>query len=132
MTSATREQPPPQPQASHRAALGAYGERLAASYLIEQGLVVLDRSWRCDAGEIDLVLRDGDVLVVCEVKTRSSVSCGTPQEAVTPAKLARLRRLAALWMTAHEVQPREVRIDLVAVLRPRRGPSTVDHVRGLG
>ncbi|WP_151081695.1 YraN family protein [Nocardioides cynanchi] len=132
MTSGTREQPPPHSPPSHRAALGAYGERLAASYLVQQGLVVLDRNWRCDAGEIDLVLRDGEVLVVCEVKTRSSVSCGTPQEAVTPAKLARLRRLAVLWMTAHEVHPREVRIDLVAVLRPRRGASTVDHVRGLG
>jgi putative endonuclease len=129
MTSATREHPSAAPR---RAALGAYGERLAAAHLVEQGLVVLDRNWRCDAGEIDLVLRDGDVLVVCEVKTRSSVSCGTPQEAVTPAKLARLRRLAACWMAAHDAHPRDVRIDGVAVLRPRRGPSQVDHVRGLG
>jgi putative endonuclease len=129
MTSATQEQPRP---SSHRAALGAYGERLAAAHLLEQGMVVLDRNWRCDAGEIDLVLRDGAVLVVCEAKTRSSVSCGTPQEAVTPAKLARLRRLAAAWVAAHDVQPREVRIDMVAVLRPRRGRSQVDHVRGLG
>jgi putative endonuclease len=129
MTSATREQPP---SSSHRAALGAYGERLAATYLAERGMVVLDRNWRCDAGEIDLVLRDGEVLVVCEVKTRSSTSCGTPQEAVTPPKLARLRRLAACWMDAHDVHPCDVRIDLVAVLRPRRGPSEVDHVRGLG
>jgi putative endonuclease len=128
MTSATREQP----TGSRRAALGAYGERLAAAHLVEQGMVVLDRNWRCDAGEIDLVLRDGAVLVVCEVKTRSSVSCGTPQEAVTAAKLARLRRLSACWISAHDVHPRDVRIDLVAVLRPRRGPSQIDHVRGLG
>lgn len=117
---------------ARRLALGQYGERLAAAHLVKRGMVVLDRNWRCEAGEIDLVLRDGDVLVVCEVKTRSSVSCGSPQEAVTPAKLARLRRLAACWMTAHDVHPRDVRIDLVAVLRPRRGPSQVDHVRGLG
>jgi putative endonuclease len=129
MTSATQEQPSESPR---RLALGAYGERLAAGHLGDQGMVLLARNWRCDAGEIDLVLRDGDVLVVCEVKTRSSVSCGTPQEAVTPAKLARLRRLAACWMTAHDVHPRDVRIDLVAVLRPRRGPSLVDHVQGLG
>ena len=95
-------------------------------------MVVLDRNWRCDTGEIDLVLRDGDVLVVCEVKTRSSLSCGAPHEAVTPAKLARLRRVAAAWMDAHDVHPREVRIDMVAVLRPRRGPSQLDHVLGLG
>lgn len=118
--------------AASRQALGAYGERLAERHLHAQGMVVLDRNWRCDEGEIDLVLRDGDVLVVCEVKTRSGVACGTPHEAVTAAKLDRLRRLAERWAVAHGVRPTEVRIDLVAVLRPRRGPSDLEHVRGLG
>ncbi|WP_372736237.1 YraN family protein, partial [Nocardioides sp.] len=57
--------------AAQRQALGAYGERVAAAHLAEQGLVVLDRNWRCDVGELDLVLREGVVLVACEVKTRS-------------------------------------------------------------
>lgn len=113
-------------------ALGAYGESLAERHLVARGLVVLDRNWRCPAGEIDLVLRDGDVLVVCEVKTRRGVGFGTPHEAVTPAKLARLHRLADLWREARGLSAVEVRIDLVAVLRPRRGPSVVEHVRGLG
>ncbi|MBO0843448.1 MAG: YraN family protein [Nocardioides sp.] len=117
--------------AGARLALGRYGERLAARHLTEQGLVVLDRNWRCDAGELDLVLRDGDVLVACEVKTRTSDVCGSPHEAVTPDKLARLVRLAAAWAEAHDVRPTDTRIDLVAVHRPRRGPSTVEHVRGL-
>ena len=76
--------------------VGAYGERLAAQRLVGTGMVLLDRNWRCDAGEIDLVLRDGEVLVFCEVKTRSTAAYGHPLEAVTPAKAARLRRLAAL------------------------------------
>ena len=118
--------------AGPRLALGAYGERLAARHLTGQGMVVLDRNWRCDLGEIDLVLREGEVLVVCEVKTRTSDVCGSPHEAVTPAKLARLRRLAARWLAEHDVHPADVRIDLVAILRPRRGPSEIDHVRGLG
>jgi putative endonuclease len=117
--------------AGRRNALGRYGERLAARHLVEQGLVVLDRNWRCTAGEIDLVLRDGDVLVVCEVKTRTSSLCGSPHEAITPAKLDRLKLLGLLWAEAHEVRPAETRVDLVAVHRPRRGPSTVEHVRGL-
>jgi putative endonuclease len=95
-------------------------------------MVVLDRNWRCDAGEIDLVLRDGDVLVVCEVKTRSSTRYGTPHEAVTDIKVARLRRLAARWLHDRGVAVRDVRIDLVAVIRPRRGASVVEHVRGIG
>ena len=113
-------------------ALGAYGETLAARHLVEQGMVLLDRNWRCDAGEIDLVLRDGDVLVVCEVKTRSSTRYGTPHEAVTDIKLARLRRLAVLWVEERGVAVRDIRIDLVGILRPRRGASLVDHVRGIG
>ena len=53
-----------------RVALGAYGEQVAARHLTEAGLTVLERNWRCPLGEIDLVLRDGATLVVCEVKTR--------------------------------------------------------------
>ena len=57
--------------AASRQALGAYGETLAARLLtVERGMVLLDRNWRCPEGELDLVLRDGDVLVACEVKTR--------------------------------------------------------------
>ena len=117
--------------ARQRSALGAYGEALAARHLTEQGMVVLDRNWRCDAGELDLVLRDGRVLVVCEVKTRSSLAFGTPIEAVTEQKAARLRRLAARWLADHEVHPDEVRIDIVGVLVPPSGPVEVDHVRGV-
>ncbi len=116
----------------HNQALGRYGERLAERHLVAQGMVVLDRNWRCPEGELDLVLRDGRVLVVCEVKTRSSVEFGTPHEAVTTAKLARLRRLAARWLRERDASVPEVRVDLVAVVRPRRGPSTVDHVVGVG
>jgi putative endonuclease len=118
--------------AAMRQALGAYGETLAARHLSERGLVVLERNWRCAEGEIDLVLRDGDTLVVCEVKTRSSLDFGSPHEAVTPAKLARLRRLAGCWQAARGMPARDVRIDLVAVLRPRRGACVVEHVPGIG
>jgi putative endonuclease len=112
-------------------ALGAYGESLAARHLTGQGMVLLDRNWRCDAGEIDLVLRDGRVLVVCEVKTRSSLACGHPHEAITPAKLARLIELGLRWQDSHGVRAEELRIDLVCVVRPRRGRSSLDHVRGV-
>jgi putative endonuclease len=112
--------------------LGRFGESYAARHLVEHGMVLLDRNWRCDAGEIDLVLRDGRVLVVCEVKTRSSVAYGSPLEAVTEAKAARLRRLAARWLAEHRLRPDDVRIDLVGVLAlPGRTPR-VDHVTGVG
>lgn len=118
--------------AAIKQALGAYGETLAARHLTGQGMVLLDRNWRCDQGEIDLVLREGDVLVVCEVKTRSSVRYGTPHEAVTDIKVARLRRLAVRWVEERGVAVRDIRIDLVGIVRPRRGASVLDHVRGIG
>ena len=119
-------------EAERRRELGRFGEAYAARHLVEQGMVVLDRNWRCDAGEIDLVLRDGRVLVVCEVKTRSSTAYGSAVEGVTERKAARLRRLAARWLAEHPLRPDEVRIDVVGVLVAAGGPPRVDHLRGIG
>jgi len=113
-------------------AVGEYGEKLAARHLEAQGFAVLARRWRCARGEIDVVAVDGSCLVVCEVKTRRSVTAGSPVEAVTPAKLARLRLLTGLWLDQQEVSWREVRIDVVTVLLPRRGAGHVEHLRGVG
>ena len=129
----TRPTPAPTGAAAgRRAALGAYGETAAARHLLEQGMVLLDRNWRCELGELDLVLRDGRTLVVCEVKTRSSTRFGSPLEAVTEQKAARLRRLAARWLTDHRVRPDDVRIDLVGVLVTGARPAEIEHVRGVG
>lgn len=117
--------------------LGRYGERLAARYLAEHGYVVLARNWRCPIGELDLVLRDGADLVVCEVKTRRATRYGAPVEAVTAVKAMRLRRLAAQWLHDHHDSLRagppvaDVRIDVVGVLRPPHGPAVVEHLVGV-
>jgi putative endonuclease len=113
-------------------AVGQYGERVAVRRLTEAGMTVLDRNWRCSLGEIDVVARDGDCLVVCEVKTRRSVRAGTALEAVTPRKVARLRRLTGEWLKAHPgVDPARVRLDVVAVTVSDRGPAAVQHVVGV-
>src|SRR3954453_4144105 len=112
-----------------RQAVGAYGERLASRYLQAAGLVLLDSNWRCREGEVDLILRDGDDLVFCEVKTRRTGTFGTPAEAVGAAKVRRLRRIAASWLAQSPVRPREVRFDVVCVLPQPRGASVVEHVR---
>jgi putative endonuclease len=115
-------------------ATGRLGEDLAARHLTAQGLIVLDRNWRCDVGEVDIVAREGDALVICEVKTRRGRAFGSPLEAITPQKAARLRRLAACWVRAHDVRPGLIRIDLVGiVLGPLGGSSgdaEIEHVRG--
>ena len=113
-------------------ALGAYGESVAARHLMESGMVLLERNFSTTTGEVDLLLRDGDVLVACEVKTRSSDACGLPHEAVDVAKVQRLRRVAEEWVAGHAADPRDLRVDLVAVTRPRKGPAEVEHVPGIG
>ena len=120
------------PAAEHKRRLGAWGETVAARHLSRQGMILLDRNWRCEAGEIDLVLRDGRVLVVCEVKTRRTDAFGPPVAAVDAVKVARLRRLAARWLHAHQAQPDDVRIDVVGVLAPHDGEVEVEHVVGVG
>lgn len=123
--------------AAARRAVGAYGERVAVRVLTEAGMRVVDRNWRCREGEIDIVAVDGDCLVFCEVKTRRGSAYGGPAEAITRAKAARLRRLAGAWVTAHAGgagnAPRfgDMRIDVIAVIRPRAGAAQVEHLRAV-
>jgi putative endonuclease len=112
-------------------AVGRHGEAVVARALQEQGWEVLDRNWRCARGELDIVARDGDVAVAVEVKTRRSSVTGTGLEAVTPVKLARLRRLLGMWLDAQERRFAGARVDVVAVALPPAGAAVLDHVRGV-
>ncbi|WP_420368012.1 YraN family protein [Curtobacterium sp. L1-20] len=96
--------------------LGRFGEDRAAEWLTERGFRVVERNWRCARGEIDIVAWQSCTLVFVEVKTRSAVSAGHPFEAITAAKMSRLRRLVPAWFDAHPaVSARAIRIDAVAV-----------------
>lgn len=109
--------------------LGSLGEDIAVTYLTDAGLRVLDRNWRCREGELDIVARDRDALVFCEVKTRRGVGFGHPVEAVNAVKQRRLRTLAQRWLSAHDEHAPELRFDVVGVLvRPAR-PALVTHLR---
>ncbi|ADG87715.1 YraN family protein [Thermobispora bispora] len=110
--------------------LGRDGERVAEEYLRAEGMRILARNWRCREGEIDILAQDGSTLVVVEVKTRSGRSHGTAFEAVTPAKLRRLRMLAARWLAAQGERFDAVRIDVVALER-FAGDFAIRHERGV-
>ena len=111
-------------------ALGRYGEAVAERFLAEAGCVVLARNWRCRFGEADLVARDGDAVVVCEVKTRRGEEYGGPFAAVVPEKVERLRRLAQCWVDEHGAVA-ELRLDVIGVWVPQRGAARVEHLRGV-
>lgn len=118
----------------HDRALGRWGEQTAAAHLERLGWQVLDRNWRCDIGELDLVALEAGrpaTLVFVEVKARAGLGYGHPLEAITAAKQRKLRDLAWRWLREHEAHAPRVRIDGVGVVWRRGGEPEIVHVRGL-
>jgi putative endonuclease len=111
--------------------LGKNGEERAVLYLQERGYQLIDRNWRCAQGEIDIIVQRGDETVFVEVKTRSTVAFGHPFEAITAAKLARLKRLTATWCAQADRPVRRVRLDAVAVIGAG-DDAVVEHLAGVG
>jgi len=92
------------------------GEDAAAAFLERIGMTVLDRNWRCQTGEVDIVARDGSALVFVEVKTRRSERAGTAEEAVSPTKQRRIAKLANVYLkSCPDAAGDEVRFDVVAI-----------------
>lgn len=91
------------------------GEDAAAAYLERIGLTVVERNWRCSAGEIDVIALDGETVVIVEVKTRKSESAGTPEEAVSRTKQTRLRRVTRHYLAYAGLGDVDVRFDVIAI-----------------
>jgi putative endonuclease len=126
-----------------RRALGRRGEDLAARHLSALGAVLVARNQRTRAGEIDLIVRDGDALVFVEVKTRRVRRCPSgaaggpppnePLWGLRAAQRRRLRRLAVAWLAEHppSTRPRELRFDAIGVLLDERDRLVrLDHLEG--
>ncbi len=117
-----------------RAEIGALGEQLAVDYLDQMGLRVLTRNWRCRYGELDIIAADDATraVVFVEVKTRTGEQYGGVEQAVTPAKVRRLRRLAGLWLAQQQGSWASVRIDVIAIRIGRRRTPEITHIQGVG
>ncbi|MYR05934.1 YraN family protein [Gordonia sp. SID5947] len=106
--------------------MGRLGEDLAAEHVQGLGWTVLERNWRNRYGELDLIAADGSVLVVVEVKTRASRVFDDPAAAVTPLKLARMRRLTRQWLAENRTQWwSRIRFDVLSVQLDARDPMAV-------
>ncbi len=113
-----------------RQGLGDAGEKLARRRLEQLGYEFISANWRCRAGELDLVMRDGDVVVFVEVKTRRGEALGSAEEAVTATKAARLFRAAEAFLaTRPDFADAFWRVDLVAITLARSGAvSRITHL----
>ena len=100
---------------------GILGEKLAKDFLEKQGFHIWETNYRCPEGEIDIVARQGDYLVFIEVRTKRSLEFGSPEESITPAKMERLRNIAAHYLQDHDNLPPLWRIDVVAVELNQKG-----------
>ncbi len=118
-----------------RRELGRRGEDLAFEYLRRSGMLVLDRNWRPRGagvrGELDIVARDGDELVVVEVKTRRSIAYGSPAEAITRRKVRALRSLTLAWLEQRSIHAPAIRFDVVAIVIPPAGQPVIEHLRAV-
>ncbi len=109
--------------------LGKRGEDAAAAYLERAGMAVVERNWRCKAGEVDIIALDGTVLVLVEVKTRKGCGKGTPEEAISPTKQKRLTRLARTYVAQTGMDEVEVRFDVVTLLTISEDRALLRHHR---
>ena len=95
--------------------LGQHYEQLAAGYLQQQGLRLISSNFKCKAGEIDLIMRDGDTLVFVEVKYRASAAFGGAMAAVTYSKQQKLLRASRWYLQQHRLSDQPCRLDVLAI-----------------
>jgi len=94
---------------------GILGEKLAKDFLKKRGYHIKETNYRCPEGEIDIVAKHKDYLVFVEVRTKTSLEFGSPEESITPTKMERLRATASRYRQTHSNLPQLWRIDVVAV-----------------
>lgn len=118
----------PQPPAGSRRDLGQAGEDLAADVLAARGFRILERGYRTRMGEIDLIAAKDGLLVFIEVKTRSSLACGRPSEAVDARKQARILRAASFYLERRGAAGSPCRFDVVEILKSADGTYRLHHI----
>jgi len=105
--------------------LGKWGEVFASNYLARNGYNILERNWFFAKAEIDIIAQKGEILVICEVKTRNSDFFGDPQDFVTPAKIKHLVKAANEYIVSKNLDV-EARFDIIAVLK-NKNQEKMEH-----
>ena len=106
-----------------RQEIGKLGEETARKFLRKRGYRIRETGFRCRYGEIDIIARKKDYLVFVEVRTKSNLDFGTPEESITQAKKERLIASALTYTSAHQDLPPLWRIDVVAIELDDKGKT---------
>lgn len=106
--------------------LGQTGEDIAANYLIQRGYTLVTRNWRCEAGEVDLIMRQGEQLIFVEVKSVSRAKTEDAALKVNRAKQRRLVRCLYTYLDIHHLEDVQTRVDVIAIAFTPSGPI-IEH-----
>jgi putative endonuclease len=110
-----------------RKPFGQHGEQLAVEHLQQQGYTVVGVNWRCNHGEIDVIAQHNDTLVFVEVRTRHASSPETAFESITPRKRKKLAALAHTYLSLHNLEQVNWRVDVIAIALPPSGQPIIEQ-----
>ena len=116
------------PKKDQRKKRGAEGESLAARFLERHGMTILQRNYRYERGEIDIIAEEGEELVFVEVKARRTKSYGEPEDSVTQHKQEQIQTVAEGYLLEHDIRDRACRFDVVAIMF-HNGKAEINHIR---
>ncbi len=108
----------------HHLVIGRLGEDIAVKYLQRSGYTILARNFKARYGELDIIALHNNTLIFVEVKTRIGNAFGTPEEAVTPRKLAEVVQTAQFYKNTHDDLPDAMRVDVIGIQLDRNNNVT--------
>lgn len=108
---------------------GKKSEELAAAFLKKKGYAILTQNFTCKLGEIDIIARQGREIVFVEVKSRSNINYGFPQESVTKTKQAKLRQVALYYLKIHGLVDENCRFDVVSIYLSPKGKEKIELIK---
>ncbi len=109
--------------------MGDYGEDLACDFLVRKGWEILARNYFSGHSEVDIIAKDGDIVVFIEVKMRSSSKFGQPEEYVTESKVAHVFKAAEAWMQEQHLLDTPMRFDIIGILNKKGKPPEFTHLK---
>ncbi|GAA4940469.1 YraN family protein [Algibacter agarivorans] len=106
--------------------LGKKGEQLAVDFLLKNGYDIVERNYRFDKAEVDIIAQKKDILAIIEVKTRSTIDFGNPEDFVKPKQIQRLVKAVDEYVNVNELDV-EVRFDIIAIVKEGKG-FKIEHL----
>ena len=107
--------------------LGKWGEDLAATFLEEKGYQIIERDWKSGHHDLDIVAKEGDTLIIIEVKTRRNRLFGNPEEAIDYKKRKSLQSAINHYVKTHRFGS-SVRFDIISIVGTIGSKPEIDHI----